>query len=46
MKKFYESPEAEIEKFTIEDVITASTGGGLEGGGDIVGLDDSMEETF
>lgn len=33
MKKFYESPEAEIEKFTINNILTTS-GGGIEEGGD------------
>lgn len=36
MKKYYESPEAEIEKFTIVTVFTDSTnsGGGGLGDGD------------
>lgn len=34
MKKFYESPEAEIEKFTISNIFTTSDGGGIEEGGD------------
>lgn len=46
MKKYYESPEAEIEMFTIMDAITTSVGGGLEEGGDIVDLDDSIEVPF
>lgn len=34
MKKFYESPSAEIERFTINNVFTTSGGGGIEEGGD------------
>lgn len=33
MKKFYESPSAEIEKFTLDNIIVTS-GGGIEEGGD------------
>lgn len=35
MKKFYESPEVEIEKFTINNIIVTS---GLEEGGDDIEL--------
>lgn len=34
MKKFYESPSVEIEKFTINDILTVSGGDGIEEGGD------------
>lgn len=36
MKKYYESPLAEIEKFSIINIMTVSTedGGGLEEGGE------------
>ncbi|GEM_PF-2253342 len=34
MKRFYESPSAEIERFTISNVFTSSFGGGIEEGGD------------
>ena len=42
MKKLYESPLAEIEKFTMADVITTSqeTGGGIGGNGENIGLED------
>lgn len=42
MKRKYESPFAEIEKFSIADVITTSqeTGGGLGGNGENIGLED------
>jgi len=33
-KKYYTAPEAEIEKFTISDVVTASNPGGGIGDGD------------
>ena len=44
MKKLYESPLAEIEKFTMADVITTSqeTGGGLGGNGENIGLADEF----
>lgn len=38
MKKFYESPSAEIEKFIVDNVIITS-GGGIEQGGEEVGVD-------
>lgn len=34
MKKKYNAPSMEIEKFTIDYVMTASSGGGIEEGGD------------
>ena len=42
MKRKYESPLAEIEKFTMADVITTSqeTGGGIGGNGEDIGLED------
>ena len=37
MKKKYQSPEAEIEKFTIDNVLTTSTNGsGWEDGDEII----------
>ena len=41
MKRKYESPLAEIEKFTMVDVITTSqeTGGGIGGNGENIGLE-------
>lgn len=36
MKRFYESPSAEIERFTISNVFTSSFGGGIEEGGETV----------
>lgn len=35
MKKFYESPEVEIEKFTVNNIIATS---GIEEGGDDIEL--------
>ncbi len=40
MKKVYTAPEAEIEKFTIVDVITNS--GGINDGGDGTTVDDDF----
>lgn len=41
MKKYYETPEAEIELFTVCDIMTDS--GGIETGGDTVtGLADEF----
>lgn len=37
MKKKYNAPSMEIEKFTIDYVMTASSGGGIEEGGDEIG---------
>lgn len=36
MKKYYESPELEIEKFNIDYILTVSSesGGGIEEGGE------------
>lgn len=44
MKRKYESPLAEIEKFTMADAITTSqeTGGGLGGNGENIGLADEF----
>ena len=43
MKKMFENPEVELEKFQIEDVLTASTptNGGLDIGD---GKDEDIEE--
>ena len=44
MKRKYKSPLAEIEKFTMADVITTSqaTGGGIGNNGENIGLEDEF----
>lgn len=37
MKKKYDAPSMEIEKFTVDYIMTDSTGGGIEEGGDEIG---------
>lgn len=46
MKRKYESPYAEIEKFAMADIITTSqaSGGGIGGNGEDIGLDEFTGE--
>lgn len=42
MKRKYTAPEAEIERFTLADVITNSTTGGIYDGGEGTTVDDDF----
>ncbi len=45
MKRFYESPSVEIEKFIIDNILTTS-GGGIEEGGEDTGIDINAYNEF
>ena len=45
-KRYYETAEIETERFTLEDVICASPGGGSQTGGDGNSDDDDLDDDF